>query len=151
MGTLLAGFVSVTFYKAFEKFHPLGQYVPHFDCRIFQVQDMNALRANIVDRVKYTLKNARMMFAQYHLSPKRLIKDKCSSAEAVELVHAEKGINFYETVDVGVRLGTVITYVQVESEKTVIANGAEKVIRYTRNEIREQNLSPREIADLIIC
>lgn len=151
MGTLLAGFVSVTFYKEFEKFHPLGQYVPHFDCRIFQIQDMNALRANITDRVKYTLKNARMMFAQYHLSSKRLIKEKCSSAEAVELVHTEKGINFYETVDVGVRLGTVITYVQVESEKTVSVKGSEKVIRYTRNEIREQNLSPREIADLIIC
>ena len=61
MGTLLAGFVSVTFYKEFEKFHPLDQYVPHFDCRIFQIQDMNALRANITNRVKFILKNARMM------------------------------------------------------------------------------------------
>lgn len=164
MGTLLAGFVSVMFYKTFEKIllekqrdqnvvpqeNSLEQHIPHFDCRIFQIHDINDLRANIAERVKYTLKNSRMMFAQYHLSSKRLIKEKCSSAEAVELVHAEKGINFYETVDVSVRLGTVITYVQVECEKTVIVKGASIIKKFISNVVHEQNLSPREIADLII-
>ena len=149
MTTLLAGFVSVTFYKEFNKFYPMEDYTPHFDCRVYQVDSIDDLLVNMSERVTYTLRNSRMMFAQHHLTAKRVNKEELASEEAVELVYSEKNINFYETVDSDVRVGTIITWEPVEYEKNVIVKGETRVIKYTRNIKQEQNLSPKEILNLV--
>jgi tRNA(His) guanylyltransferase len=149
MTTLLAGFVSVTFYKEFEKFYPMEKYTPHFDCRVYQVDSIDELLVNISERVSFTLRNSRMMFAQYHMTSKRVLKEKLTSEEAVELVYLEKKINFYETTNPDIRLGTIITTKSVEHEKNIIVKGETRVIKYAKNITQEQNLSPKQVMNLI--
>jgi hypothetical protein len=46
MSTLLSSFVSVTFYKEFSKYYSLDDYVPHFDCRVYQLDTNRKLFLN---------------------------------------------------------------------------------------------------------
>lgn len=143
--TLLAGFISVTFYKEFSKIYDLTDYFPYFDCRVFQVDTLDDAIKNISDRIKYTLKNSRMMFAQSYFSQKQL--NNISSKVAVEQVLKEKGIDFYNVVVPEIRLGSVLTMEPIEHEKEVDVKGEKKQIKFIRNIPKATSLSPFEAYD----
>lgn len=67
---------------------------------------------NISERVKYTLKNARMMLAQTHYNQKQL--DKIASLQAVEKLLQEKGIDFNEVVAGDNRVGNVLLWHRIQ-------------------------------------
>lgn len=93
MVSLLAGKVSATFFielTKLEGFEKTSQFSPHFDCRVFQVKTYKDVLDAVSDRVKYTLKNSRMMLAQTYYSAKEL--NKVASKQAVEKLLLEKQI-----------------------------------------------------------
>jgi tRNA(His) guanylyltransferase len=146
MTTLLAGYVSIVFYKEFGKVYSMDSYYPHFDCRVYQVDTVGDLLQNISERVTYTLKNSRMMFAQSYFSPKRL--NKISSKQAVQLVLTEKNIDFYKVVSEETRLGTVIVTEKNECKKEVVIKGELCTVEYTRTKPKMLNLSSESVLDL---
>ena len=148
MTTLLAGYVSVVFYKEFNKFYSLDDYYPHFDCRVYQVDTIRDALQNISERITYTLKNSRMMFAQSHFSAKKL--HKLSSNEAVKLVLEEKGIDFYSKINADNRVGNVIIHDVLECEKQVNIKDKVETIHFTRNVPKLINLSPTETLELVL-
>lgn len=147
MTTLLAGYVSVIFYKEFSKFYSLEEFNPHFDCRVYQVDTIKDALQNISERITYTLKNSRMMFAQSHFSAKKL--HKLSSNDAIKLVLDEKKIDFYSVVNADNRVGNVIINEVLESEKMISIKGENQTIHFTRNVPKMMNLSSTEILDLV--
>lgn len=95
MVSLLAGKVSTTFFIELSKlagFEKTCKFTPHFDCRVFQVENFKEVKTCISDRVKFTLKNSRMMLAQNYFNQKKL--DNVPSKKAVEMLLEEKGIDF---------------------------------------------------------
>ena len=148
MTTLLAGYVSVIFYKEFSKFYPMENYVPHFDCRVYQVDSVKDALINVSERVTYTLKNSRMMFAQSHFSAKRL--HNLSSRQAIELVLSELSIDFYQVVSPETRVGSVIVTEKNYCEKDILIKGTMKTIKYARNIPKVMNVSATEVLNLII-
>ena len=148
MTTLLACYVYVVFFKEFNKFYPMDNYLPHFDCRVYQVDTIKDALQNVSERVTYTLKNARMMFAQSYFSPKRL--HKLSSKQAVELVQSELNIDFYQVVSPETRVGTVIITEEIDCEKDVSIKGEFQTIKYTRNIPKMLNLAATEVLDLVL-
>jgi tRNA(His) guanylyltransferase len=148
MTTLLAGFVSVAFYKEFSKFYPMNSFTPHFDCRVYQVDSIKDALLNISSRVTYTLKNSRMMFAQSHFSAKKL--HKLSSRQAIELVKIEKNIDYYQVISGDNRVGCVIYSEKIPYVKELVIKGEIRQIEYTRNIPQLMNLSSGEVLDLIV-
>ena len=148
MTTLLAGYVSIVFYKEFNKIYPMDNFFPHFDCRVYQVDKIADALQNISSRVTYTLKNSRMMFAQNYFSAKQL--HKLSSKQAVELVLSELNIDFYQMVGPDIRVGTVIINDEIECEKDVSIKGTIHTINYIRKNSKMLNLSATEVLDLAI-
>jgi tRNA(His) guanylyltransferase len=146
MTTLLSGYVSVIFYKEFSKFYDLNEHYPHFDCRVFQVDSTQDALKNISERITYTLKNSRMMFAQSHFSAKKL--HKLSSKQAIELVLEEKGEDFNIIISPDNRVGNVVINEVVEGEKDIDIKGVVKRINYTRNVPKLVNYSPLEVLDI---
>lgn len=100
--SLLAGFATANFCPSYPEHHP------HFDCRVWQVDSLEDVTANIQERITFTLKNTRMMFAQHVISHKRL--HKLSSVQAVELALTE-GHDFASVPD-NVKYGILMTKVQ---------------------------------------
>jgi tRNA(His) guanylyltransferase len=148
MTTLLAGYVSVVFYKEFSKWYPMDNYFPHFDCRVYQLDTIKDALLNVSERVTYTLKNSRMMFAQSYFSAKRL--HKLSSKKAIELVLSELNIDFYRVVSPETRVGTVIVTEEIECVKDVSIKGTFQTIRYTRTIPRMLNLSAFEVLNFVL-
>ena len=148
MTTLLAGFVSVAFYKEFSKFYPMDSFAPHFDCRVYQVDSIKDALLNISSRVTYTLKNSRMMFAQSHFSAKKL--HKLSSRQAIELVKSEKDIDYYQVISGDNRVGCVVYSEKIPYVKEIVVKGKTQQKEYTRNIPQLVNLSSGEVLDLIV-
>jgi tRNA(His) guanylyltransferase len=148
MTTLLAGFVSVAFYKEFSKFYPMDSFTPHFDCRVYQLDSIKDTLLNISSRVTYTLKNSRMMFAQSYFSAKKL--HKLSSRQAIELVKSEKDIDYYQVISGDNRVGCVVYSEKIPYVKEIVVKGEIKQIEYTRNIPQLVNLSSGEVLDLIV-
>jgi tRNA(His) 5'-end guanylyltransferase len=146
MTTLLAGFVSVVFYKEFSKEYPMENFTPHFDCRVYQVPSIKDALANIGERIMHTLKNSRMMFALNYFSAGRL--HKLSSNKAIELVLEEKSIDYYQVVSPDNRVGSVILTKRVDCDKSVMIEGVAKIFRFKRNVAQLVNLSSTEVLDL---
>lgn len=147
MTTLLAGYVSVVFYKEISKTYQTMS-IPYFDCRVFQVDTYNQMLEKISERITYTLKNSKMMFSQSELSHKQL--HNLSSTEAINKVLNDKNLNFYELVDSDVRVGCVIVTEKETHIKKLNIKGVEKEIRYTRNVPKCINMSPTEMLEFNI-
>jgi tRNA(His) guanylyltransferase len=141
--TLLAGSVSTCFFKEFSKFYDLSKYIPHFDCRVFQVDTIEEALENISQRVGFTLKNSRMMFAQSMYSQKQL--HKLSSFQAVKMVLDEKGIDFNTKVRVENRIGTVLKKITYDCELTVEIKGVKTVVKTKRTKAERLNLYSKEV------
>jgi hypothetical protein len=124
----------------------MDDYVPHFDCRVYQVDTLKDLLLNIGERVSYTLKNSRMMFAQSYFSQKKL--HKLSSSQAVQLVLEKIGIDFYQTVSPDIRLGSILTKKLVDCKKEINIKGEVQTINFQRNFTQVANLSPVEVLGL---
>ncbi len=146
MTTLLAGFVSVVFYKEFSKEYPMENLTPHFDCRVYQVPCIKDALDNISERITYTLKNSRMMFAQSHFSANKL--HKLSSNKAIELVLDEKAIDYYQVASTDNRIGSVILTKRIDCDKEVMIDGVAKIFRFKRNSVQFVNLSSTKVLDL---
>lgn len=146
MVSLLASKVSVTFYielTKLEGFEKTSNFCPHFDCRVFQVETLKNVLENISERVKFTLKNSRMMLAQSHYSQKVL--NKLASRQAVEKLLTEKGIDFNEVVPGDNRVGNILLWEKVNETKTIEVKGETKVINYERKKCKLLNCSPTEV------
>jgi len=146
MTTLLSGFVSVVFYKEFNKFYPMDDFTPHFDCKVYQVDTIEDALKNISDRITFTLKNSRMMFAQNYFSHKKLYK--ISSINAIKMVLDEFNIDYNKVVQPNISYGTVITKENIECEKEIIINKEKKIIKYNKNIPKENNILPEDIFNL---
>lgn len=109
--SLLAGFTSVAFYRAFAKEKNTAA-LPHFDCRWFQVATEADAMDALIERQGFTLKNARMMFAQTFLSQKQL--NGVSSSEAVKRIKEVFFRDFDADVVAYNRIGGFLSRVDVE-------------------------------------
>lgn len=124
----------------------MDKYIPHFDCRVFQVETIEDALENISERVEYTLRNSRMMFAQSMYSQKQL--HKLSSYQAVAKVLEEKGIDYNTVVRIDNRLGTVLINKMVDCDITVNIKEVETIVKTKRNKCESMNLFTREVLDL---
>ena len=107
--SISAGIASTIFYKKLASrigYEKLENLVPHFDCRIWQVETFADVISNIKERVLFTLKNSRMMFAQEYISHK--ILNNMSSRDAINLVLEKTGREYYDDVHVDNRIGSLI-------------------------------------------
>jgi tRNA(His) guanylyltransferase len=144
--TLMSGFVSVEFYKEFSKFYSLNNYTPYFDCRVFQVDTIDLALEYFSQRITYTLKNSKMMFAQNYFSQKKL--HKLSSNDAIKLVLDEKKIDFYEVVDADIRIGSVIINEKEKITKDIKIKGIPETVEYNINTQKFVNLCPSDVLKL---
>lgn len=149
MTTLLAGFISVTFYKEFSKYHNIEDFTPHFDCRVFQVDTVQNAIENVMDRICYTLRNSKMMFAQHFFSAKALHKK--SSTEAIRMVLDEKKLDFYDNVSADNRVGNVLFNKKVDCTKEIVNRDGDtenKIVTFQRNQTVLQNMGCKEAMSL---
>lgn len=87
------------------------QFMPAFDCRVWQVDTFEDALSSLRLRQVYTLKNARLMFAQHHLPKKNLMN--VPSAEAVRKVERDHGLVFEKEVADEARIGTYALWEKV--------------------------------------
>jgi tRNA(His) 5'-end guanylyltransferase len=108
--SVLAGSASAAFAAALmggtEPRPDLLRLMPAFDCRVWQVPTPAQALQGLHVRQVYVLKNARMMYAQHHLSHRAL--QGVSSKAAAQLVVAKLGPDhaFEAKVPEAVRVGT---------------------------------------------
>lgn len=127
--SLLAGLASVVFLTAVveEGNAQATALLPHFDCRVFQLDTADQVLAALRERQTFTVKNARMMFAQSFCSHKSL--QGVASEAAVAKVAVEHGVHFDEAVPVANRMGGFLHRVPTPMS-TVLPTG--KTIDFVR-------------------
>jgi hypothetical protein len=107
---------------------------------VFQVNTFKDVLHNISERVKFTLKNSRMMLAQSHYNKKEL--DKLASRQAVEKLLEEKGIDFNQIVAADNRVGNILVWEKINESKEIEVKGEIKTINYDRKRSKFLNISP---------
>lgn len=147
MISLLCGFVSVTFYKEFSKYYSLDDFTPHFDCRVYQVDTVEDCLKNISERITYTIKNSKMMFAQSYFSSKKLFG--VNSNDAIKMVKEEKGYDFEEIVNSDNIYGNVLTIEKIKTVKIISILEEERTVEFMRTETKLSNIEPKEIFSLV--
>jgi tRNA(His) 5'-end guanylyltransferase len=148
--SILSGIVSTTFYKKLSArigHEKLETLVPHFDCRVWQVDHFSDVVSNIKERILYTLKNSRMMFAQHHLSVKCL--HSVSSRDAIQKVLEQTGREYYDDVHVDNRIGSVIVKVGRDVEKEVVIKGETKRLQFHRYAPEFRNIGPMQVESVL--
>jgi len=147
--SLMSGRVSTSFSMNFGKligWELIEQCVPHFDCRVWQVDTSDQVLDNIKERITFTMKNSRMMFAQNYLTQKEL--NGISSKDAVQKLLETKSIDYYEQVSPANRVGTVIYWSIEQKDKEIEVIGDINSVSFTRRVRQIVNLGPSELDKL---
>ncbi len=147
--SLMAGQVSTSFAINLGKligWDKIIYSVPYFDCRVWQVDTVEQVKENIKERITFTVKNARMMWAQNHLSHKEL--QGISSKVAVQKVLETKFLDYYQLVSSSNRVGTLIYWIIEDKQKEIELNDESTdvcSVSFTRRVKHMINLGPDEI------
>jgi tRNA(His) 5'-end guanylyltransferase len=114
---------------------------PHFDCRYFEYDTYDEVLSNIKERITFTTKNSRMMYAQHYISSKKL--HKLSSFESIKLVKDELNKDYYSDVSVECQQGSIILRKPTEIEREYNGNIIKliKNLPFTSQDINELNES----------
>lgn len=151
MISLLAGKVSVVFCTEMAKLYgpEVVEYLPHFDCRVFQFKTFEQVLENLSERVVFTLKNARLMLGQQYYSQKQLLN--LPSNVVASKLKDEKGIDFNECVKPDNRVGNILLFETKDCEKEIeFKTGEKKLIKYQRNYPVLHNMSPKDVLGIVL-
>ncbi len=149
--SISSGMASTVFYKklaSYIGYEDLEHLVPHFDCRILQVETFAEVISNIKERILFTIKNSRMMFAQKYIS--HTILNNMSSRDAIDLVLEKTGHEYYDDVHVDNRIGSLIVKGENSVEKDINIKGEIKHFKFQRYIPEFHNVSPKDIECVLI-
>lgn len=144
--SLLAGYISVEFYKAISSLMHI-ESSPHFDCRVWQVETAEGVLHNIKERIVYTEKNARMMWAQHYIPHREL--QGVSSTAAVAMVTDRYGLN-YDSIPESNRLGNIIVeHTSPPALRTTIVRGVETLVSCSAKSVVLECCSPEDVVKYV--